>query len=74
MASSSLRPGSSSNQSTVITLNFITYRSSNKQECKVHKKISLSINSKVKLQPSMLKPGVTASSNNKCQRLSHLVV
>lgn len=74
MASSSLRPGSSSNQATVLPLNLNPYRYSNKRECKVRKKISSSTNCRVRSQPLMLKLGVTASSNNKCQRLSHLAV
>ena len=39
MASSSLRPGSSSNQATVISRNLNIFRFSNKQECRALKKI-----------------------------------
>jgi len=72
MASSSLRPGSSSNQATVNLLDLYLFRYSNKQECRVHKRISSLTSFRVKSQPLMLKLGVIASWNNKCQRLNHL--
>lgn len=74
MASSSSRPGSSSNQATVILPNNNFFSYSNKQECRVHKRISSSTSFRVKSQPSMLKLEVTASWNNKCQKLNRLAV